>query len=357
MVRMPILTLLVLAGAAVPPANSCMCAVPGPPCAEYWNASAVFAGTVREIRAVPDRPGIIAATFDVDRRGEGVRSDTVVVESQSSGGSIDACGFTFLVGQRYVVYAHRTSSGRLTTSGCSGTKAAAMGQADLAFLEEVTGPPRGVRVTGRVHRRDAGFSSRGPHDGPVPGARVRLAGDRAARETVTGPDGEYDFRDLPVGTYTVTVTPPRGLAVDRFRSMPEYVPPSLVVNLWNPSECFLAVHTAWSDAQISGVLLDADGKPAGHRMIELIAVASTVPDRDPIRPASIRTDSDGRFTFAFVAPGTYLVGVSVRNPPPSSSASRVYYPGVTDGVQATEVTVDTGGRIQLTPFQLPDRPR
>ena len=174
--RAAILTFVLLGTWGVAPADACTCASPRAPCAEYWRVSAVFAGTVREIRPVPDRPGMLAVHFDVDQRGRGVESGIVVVESAPQNGV--NCGYTFRVGERYVVYAHAAPAGQLTTNMCSGTKLAAAAAADLAFLKEVTGPPRGVRVFGHVRRVEYDLVSFNRRDyGGVAGAPGPIAGE------------------------------------------------------------------------------------------------------------------------------------------------------------------------------------
>jgi photosystem II stability/assembly factor-like uncharacterized protein len=142
-----------------------------------------------------------------------VESDTVVVESEPQNGV--NCGYTFRLEERYVVYAYASAGGPLTTNMCGGTKLASSGAADLAFLKEVTGPPRGVRVFGNVRRVEDDLVSFNRRDyGGVSGARVQVTGERASRESITAVNGSYDFRDLPPGTYKITVTPPKGLALN-----------------------------------------------------------------------------------------------------------------------------------------------
>ena len=260
--RLVILAMLALGTAGVAPAEACKCARSAP-CAEYWRVSAVFAGTVREIRPVPARPGMLAIHFDVDQRGRGVNSDAVVVEAAPQTG--DNCGYTFAMGRRYVVYADRAAGGTLTTSMCHGNKPASAAATDLAFLKEVTGPPRGVRVFGHVRRVEYDLVSFDQRDyGGVASARVQVVGDRVSRETTTGPDGDYDFRDLPAGTYNVTVTPPKGLALAGPPLPPDdhHHPPPWSVTLTNPSECAEVWTWPLTDAHVSGVLLDSNGRPA-----------------------------------------------------------------------------------------------
>ena len=353
-----LLLTVVLLGTAYPGrADACTCAPPAAMCAVYWRVSTVFAGTVRDIQPVPERPGMLAVRFDVDQRGRGVESDSVTIESAPQDGV--NCGYTFRVGERYVVYASAGANGQLTTSMCSGTKLATAAAADLAFLREVTGPPRGVRVFGHVRRVEEDLVSFNRRDfGGVSGARIQLNGDTVSREVTTGADGDYDFRDLPAGTYTVNVTPPKGLALAGPPLPPrEHHPPPRAVTLTNPSECAEIFTWPRTDAQISGVLLDSKGRPADEEPIDLIAVANAARTDKQIPHVSVRTGADGRFTFAFIPPGRYLVGVNLKNPPPASQVDhRAYYPGVTEPVRATEVPVDAGSRVQLTAFQLPNWP-
>jgi hypothetical protein len=259
------------------------------------------------------------------------------------------------------VYAQRAPGGQLTTNMCSGTKLASAAAIDLAFLKEVTGPPRGVRVFGHVRRVEYDLVSFNSRDyGGVVGARAQLVGDGVSREATTAPDGDYDFRDLPAGTYKVTVTPPKGLALagPPLPREHHHPPPPWSVTLTNPSECAEIWTWPRTDAQVSGVLRNSNGRPADDEAIELIAADNATRRDKQIPHVSVRTDADGRFTFAFIAPGKYLVGVNLKNPPPASQVDhRSYHPGVTNPSTATVVTIDAGSRVQLTPFQLPQWPQ
>ena len=183
------------------------------PCAQSWHFEAVFAGTVVNIRPMPDTPGVMRVSFNVDARGRGVGSDTVEIVSAVQNGS--NCGFTFRLGERYIVYGHTDPSGQLATNMCTGTRLASQAAADIAFIQEVTSRPKGgVRVFGQVRRVEHDLTSPNTRrdNGGVAGARVDLTGDRASRSGVTAPDGRLDSNDLPAGTYRLSVAPPEGLA-------------------------------------------------------------------------------------------------------------------------------------------------
>lgn len=341
----------------VTPGYACSCASPGTVCSHFWQVSTVFAGTVTAIEPVAERPGMLAVHFAVDQRGRGVDGDTIVIEAAPQNGV--NCGYTFQMGGRYVVYASDGPGERPTTTMCSGTKPAAQAAADLAFLDEVNGPPQGVRVFGQVRRFEIDLvTSRSRDYGGVSGARVELMGSAASRIATTGQNGSYEFRDLSAGTYTVTITVPPGLAFrGSLQSGADRQTRSRTVTLTNPSQCADVSVGPLTDAQVTGMLVYADGRVADGETIDLIAAENASRLDREIPSVTVRTGAEGRFAFAFIPPGRYLIGSNLRNPPPASQIDRrAYHPGVTDSTRATVVTIEAGSRIQLTQFRLPEWP-
>jgi len=353
-VLIPMIVLLGFCG--TPAAEACSCAAPGALCSAYWNTAAVFVGTVRDIQPVRERPRMLAIRFDVDQRGRGVSANTVVIEAEPQNGI--SCGYSFKVGVRYFVRASSTPGGQLTTGLCSGTKPASEAAEDLAFLREVSGTPRGVRVYGRVVRlEDRLVTGRRDMEG-VAGARVVVEGSRSSRTMTTNPDGTYDFRELPPGTYTVRVTPPSGLA---FAGPPlpadEHHPAPRPFTLSRSSEC--SEQSSWlrTDSRISGVILDVAGRAVVDEPVELIATANAASTAATLPHVAVRTGSDGRFEFAFVAAGEYVVGLNLKTPPRAPELDRrVYYPGVSSAVEAGRVRVEEGSRIELGVLRVPGEP-
>jgi hypothetical protein len=140
---------LIAIGARSDPAAACSCAPPGPPRAELERADAVFAGTALDFQTGMRRVG---ATFMEEPRifrlrvvaaWKAASAETVIVRTGSGGGD---CGYDFMLGDTYVVYAHRVGeSDTLATSICTRTEPIERADEDLKEL----GAPALDRRAGR----------------------------------------------------------------------------------------------------------------------------------------------------------------------------------------------------------------
>jgi hypothetical protein len=354
------LTLLIGAFLDARVANACSCLPAQSACAAYWQADAMFAGTVVDIQPAPSgAPERLAVRFTVDQPGRGTVGNSAVIYATPQDGI--NCGYTFRVGERYVVRAHSATGGSLTTSMCSGTRRVSEAPEDIAFLKQVTGTPRGGRVFGQV--RLVENPSLAPEDfdrGPVSGARLRLFNDVASRETVTATDGVYDFDNLPFGEYRLSFAPPPGVGLPGPPLPPDerVSPGPWMVTVSNPSECVERPFRVQSTAQLTGRLLAPDGSPAADHRVDLVAVSQANRVEQTIPHVSAWTNADGRYTFAFIAQGQYVVGINLADPPAYTRIDRrVYYPGVSALEDATIVTVsEPGARVELQPFRVPAPP-
>lgn len=143
----------------------------------------------------------------------------------------------------------------------------------------------GLRLTGRV--RAAGE--------PLAGASVglrRLDGEHVTDAT-TEADGTFRVQGLAPGAYSLTVTEPGGVRLDRRR-----------VELSSDRNLDLDLVTA----SLTGRLLDPAGSPVGGDGAVSLYRTGTEPDRFA---GSAPIDSAGRFSLPLVAPGTYEVRASV----------------------------------------------
>jgi len=105
-------------------ADACSCASPQPPEAALEEADAVFLGTIEKFEIEPPvatspGEGHRIATIRVRRVWRGVQRPVVQVVTALYGG---ICGYDFIVGDDYLIYASRTKDERLSTGLCSRTR-------------------------------------------------------------------------------------------------------------------------------------------------------------------------------------------------------------------------------------------
>jgi hypothetical protein len=123
---------------------ACTCMYPGPPSSEFAEADAVFIGQVTRIQdewnsATPPSSQIdlqhygYRVYFAVISSWKGVSTATVEVTTGYGGGD---CGYSFSVGEKYVVYAYRKPNG-LRASICSRTAELSQADEDLQYLNTI----------------------------------------------------------------------------------------------------------------------------------------------------------------------------------------------------------------------------
>jgi len=136
---LPLATVAMLVGPA-PRTSACTCIPPSDVYTSYAASDAVFLGEVIAISSDPTPPFYNRrVTMRVERDWKGAPGATIDVVTSGSSAS---CGFEFLIGTRYLVYASEWSSapGQLQASLCSRTHATWAGDPDVEALDS----PRGV---------------------------------------------------------------------------------------------------------------------------------------------------------------------------------------------------------------------
>lgn len=121
--------------------NGCTCA-PAPLSGHYEKATLVFAGypTVIRLResSWQNRPlQLLVVEFRVEKWWKGGRGKKVIVETGMGGGD---CGSDFRVGRRYVIFAHKTRDGWLSTNICSGNMVYGLLDRETAELDQLANP-------------------------------------------------------------------------------------------------------------------------------------------------------------------------------------------------------------------------
>ena len=212
------LTLLLLIPARH--ATACECEASGPSCQNYFQVDAVFSGTVQSISEVldPDAPPLRPGEFRIPRsvrveltlgtafRG-GITGPSVSVTTAGSG---PACGYTFKVGEQYLVYARRAGGASgLVVSLCSRTRQLANAAEDLAFVQTLNASAgTGGTISGKVERWDQDLATGGGRRYSVPDVLIVARGQANTFEAVTDEQGRYLINRLPPGAYDLAAYPP-----------------------------------------------------------------------------------------------------------------------------------------------------
>lgn len=145
-----IVSLLTLSAAK---AFACSCAGELVPCQAYGQASAVFVGTVIEIRTITIKRNTYetrqrAVRLSIDSPFRGVEG--AEVEVQTGLGDAD-CGFGFVQAQQYLVYAYE-HEGKLSTGICRRTRSIAKAAEDLSYIQGLATAKPGATISGEVVR-------------------------------------------------------------------------------------------------------------------------------------------------------------------------------------------------------------
>lgn len=186
--------------------DACSCVTGAPLCETFWTTPLVFSGTVLEIVPAAARnkePRTLrygrVVRFKVTQTWRGEAAGTLDVRTGMGGGD---CGFAFVTGQEYLVYAHG-SPGAYSTGICSRTRLVSRASEDLAYLKSALQPAAAGRIFGTATYQR---TSSDPPASTVAGYTVTLAQGDRKWTTTTGGDGTYEFRGIPAGSYTVALT-------------------------------------------------------------------------------------------------------------------------------------------------------
>lgn len=327
--------MLVLAPA---PVAACFC---GPSCGSILTAEALFAATVTAIQSPASGLGERIIRLSDVRVVRGTAAPDRLVTMAG-----DTCGYDFKVGTRYLVDARQFQPGRFGASSCGNTRPLADAKGLLAFLA-ATRPELRPRLWGRViSARADQFLRTASAPSPVAGAVVTVSGP-VTRAMTTSDDGDYSFavRDLPLGTYTVSVEVPASRTDIG-------APPGATVTFGPHVECASLTVAVPSTARLSGRIVDDAGRPVA----DVPVVIFPLPFdwwAGRIHTAAV-TDAYGRYVIDALAPGRYAGGVAMPYP----GVDAPYRPGrlrMRDG--SDEITIAPGAAVEALPLTAVAAPR
>ncbi len=208
--------------------------------------------------------------------------------------------------------------------------------------------PLTAAISGRITAADNGSAVRG--------AEVRTISDGGvSRLATTDADGRYTVRDLPAGTYRVSVSKSGFVAGQFGQRWPGEAPGTVELSLGERAAADVALLRA---GVVAGRVLDRFGEPiAGVRVQALRSRMVDGRRRLQSVGAGDETDDNGSFRVYGLSPGDYYV---IARPPgaPGFTArgtAPIYYPGTADFTEAQRITVtaaaETSAMLQLVPVR------
>ena len=286
----------------------------------------------------PFRPRLITLTILEAFSGVTGRSTVQI----TTAGSTAACGYNFSVGREYVVYATAGQGGTLVTTVCSRTTPVDRGAADLAYSRSLTADaPRG-RISGRVVLRYRDLARARDLEKPLSDAPLTLRGGGHMRSARTNSDGVFSADGLDAGTYDLELDLPHGA---RLKSTVDRIA------LADARGCSVIKVSVIPDGRVTGRVIDAQRRPVSGLTIDLAGASGLRVGAAAGERLQTTTGRDGRYEFAGVPPGRFVVGINTRQEP--DAVARVLHPGVSDTGRAASFALPAGGDIDLGDLNVP----
>src|SRR6266446_4457924 len=341
--------------------RACSCAMVGNGCGPWslQGEGAVFLGKVTAKVAQPrpdaagavDLPAGYAVHFSVAENFHGVSEPgaEAVVYTGSGGGD---CGYPFVVGTSYLVYAGVGSDGRLSTGICHGTQPEIMVGGVLKQLRAIRDAGHGYDLVGTVFvlPKGAGYADQAESQ-PLEGVPVRAIGSHGGLfSTVTDPHGAYSFDWLPPDTYRLEETLPTGFSLARTAEPQPFIITAADKQVSNFG-CLVNVYVR-PDGQISGIVVDLAGRGVPGFL--------TLEPADPKEAAAAHQrgglpgddTEDGKFSLPQLPPGRYRLVFSPKIGGRANLRQKFYWPpGNAANLGAIEIGL--GQHVDNVRFEIP----
>jgi hypothetical protein len=320
---------------------ACTCEMPKLPCEEYWKRDAVFVGEVTALKSARDAQGWQArlVTLTVTEAFRGVTGAEISLTTGMSGGD---CGFGFLQGGQYLVYAYRNKqSGQLSASICSRTRKLAEAENDLVYLRSLGKGKTGAYVQGQVVLLPHEYREGAPPHMPQANLRVTLAGPAKKFTATTDEEGRYRLEGLPAGNYKVSLEIPAGVIA------PE--PLELVLHDNGCGEANFWLRR--QGGRMRGKVFDQQGQPVTSMQLFLRPLGQSYGGE------SAMVKEDGSYEFETVRPGQYNILFKHLGYVRGEKLAPAYHPATFDATQAALITIGEGETFDGYALQIPPFPK
>ena len=347
-------------------AHGCTCSQEAPgTCPGLQQDDVVFVGTVTELEDIsygtpsePEAPGppvdIVASRltryrFHIDERfATGDLPQDVSTIDIFSGGEDGDCGYRFKLNERYVVFTHQGTEGRLFATICNGTRPLSDARALLPQLRAMRKGQRVASVFGVLRRADPPFLApeNDPSD-PLANISLKLRSRFDRFQTNTNQNGVFTFYDVHEGEYRFTADlPPRTELTQKPGA--GGLTPFRIPN----GACYEYDVEALPTGHIRGSVVGPNGKPVPLASLELYREQSYSDSRPGLWGFQ---GANGVFDFDHVGPGVYLLVFNRTNRvDPNAPFPRTFYPGVAEQDDAKPIVLKDGQQLSNLVLRLKD---
>jgi len=287
----------------------------------------------------------------------------------ATGLGADDCGYPFVKGASYLVYAYRDEKDdRLYTSSCTRTKRVANAGEDLQYLRSIASAPRTVTIAGKVQRHLSYAENSAQAYVPMEGALLSVEGADQTKDVRTDASGSFEVTGLKPGSLKLKLHLPDELTAYRSERVLKF----------ESGGCASEVFYVLDNGRISGRVLDAEGNPVSGLGVVMLPLTGWVSSW------YAKTDQEGRYKASSLPAGQFLVGTNIRGLPRSiepaelpkdflcpncftivensradeqaSAYPRIFYPGVFQTAKAERLLLSPGQDLRDVDFRLPPRP-
>lgn len=318
------------------------------------TSEVIFAGTLLstenppvspdspEARTFEGQTGQARYTFHVEEAFSGALPKQIDVLSGRGGGD---CSVRFRVGEKYLVDGQRGSNGMVSAYICSKTRKFRDSDPLLAELRMIRDGKTPDLLFGTFWRMQEpwGGASDPDYNQPLGDRTITLRLGEREFQTKTDVNGNYSFRDLPPGKFTIWADLPPNLVLGE-----------LILDVPVPSvdvaadSCGEYQVKALPTGRISGQVLAKDGTGVSGWKATDIQLFRADKYKENARTWDDRgwwnfPKDGGYFEFKHVAPGDYVL---VYNPSNridvTAKFPRTFYPSADDLEHATRIHLDDG---------------
>jgi 5-hydroxyisourate hydrolase-like protein (transthyretin family) len=325
--------------------RACMCGLLEPDLA-YQNASLVFTGSVDRITELTretvheGKPALASdgriVRITVEEYFKGTGGAEVELRSENT-----SCDIGFEAGKRYIVYASQNpQTGAFGAYACSRTRLLDdYAKPDISYLRRATHGERPTMFYGFAFKNTAHSAKRGEPE-RLANLAVTVEGEGKRLELKTDPSGYFETFDLAPGSYRVHTGLTGKLRGAEAQS----------VELRTVASVSFRTTTM---ASLSGRVVDRDGRPVSELNVELLQ-----PGQLESRATNyVTTREDGRFVFAEVMAGRYLLAVNSigRRSLYGAPFLPSYFPNAASSAQAQVIPIADGAPLDVGDFTLQER--